>query len=577
MFILKWRRVVLFCGLLLSCGIAPRGLLAEPPASVERPKLAVLVIFDQMRGDYPIRWDSLFGEGGFHRLLHEGAWYQNCHYPYSFTVTGAGHASLATGASPRVHGIVGNDWYERSTGDTVNCCRGLRYSNVPPLNPDAKVSAEDGGTSGWPGRLQAPTLSDALKQATDGKSKVVSLSFKDRGAVLPGGQHPDACYWFETATGRFVTSTYYRDKPHAWVDKFNAGRPADAWFNRPWQRLRPDLDYAKYNGPDDAPGEAGGVAQGITFPHPMTGGLPKPGNRYYDALFVSPFGNDLLLDLALTAIDEEALGQHATPDLLCVSFSCNDYVGHSWGPDSQEVLDVTLRSDLILRKLLAHLDQKVGKGRYVLTLSADHGVCPLPEVSRQHGLDARRVPYGELTGPAEKFLREKYHTAPETLCLQRLKGGLIVKNDSIYLNPAWLRDARLDASQVQAALAGFLREQPAVASAWTAAELAAATPPASEVGKQEWKSFYADRSGDVMVVLKPYYLFATGINRGTTHGSPNSYDTHVPLLAYGTGIRPGIHTDAVIPQSAVAILAHSLGIAPPAKCEGTVPEGVFGR
>jgi hypothetical protein len=572
------RRVVLLAYSLLPSVVtfAAAGSV-NTPAPAGPVKLAVLVVFDQMRGDYPFRWESLYGEGGFRRLLCDGASFRNCHYPYAGTYTGPGHASLTTGASPRTHGIIGNDWYDRAAGEVVNCATDARYRGVPPDTAGDANRGEDGPGSGWPGRLLAPTLADALKQATGDKGRVVCMSFKDRGAILLGGQHPDACYWFEPSTGRFVTSTYYRDRPHAWVEAFNGRRPADAWFGQTWQRLRPDLDYAKYSGPDDAPGEAGGVAQGVAFPHPMTGGLAKPGRRYYDALFMSPFGNDLLLDLALAALDAEKLGQRDVPDLLCVSFSCNDYVGHSWGPDSQEVLDVTLRSDVLMRKLLERLDERVGRGRYALAVSADHGICPLPEASRQRGLDARRVSPGELSVPAEEFLREKFHAAPDALCFQRFKGAGLLKNESYYLNSSWLREAGLDAARVEAALAGWLRQQPAVAGAWTETELAVPTTPADDMGKKEWHSYYAGRSGDVQVLLKPFYLFLTGYDRGTTHGTPYPYDTHVPLIVYGPGVRPGTRAESVTPLAAAAILARGLGIAPPAKSEAPVPEGTFER
>lgn len=567
--------------LLLFCVVPGSARPAEAPAAAGPVRLAVFVIFDQMRGDYPTRWENLYGEGGFRRFLRDGASYPNCHYPYANTFTGPGHASLATGTSPRTHGIVANEWFDRALDSVVYCATGPRYRNVPPEPTDGKPAAEGAGESGWPGRQLAPALADALKQATDGKAKVVSLSFKDRGAILPGGQHPDACYWFETATGRFVTSSYYRDRVHPRVAAFNAARPADAWFDKPWERLRPDLDYTRYSGPDDALGEApgnlgvGGVSQGVVFPHSMKIGLTKPGRKYYDALFTSPFGNELLLDLTLQLVDEEKLGRHDTADFLSVSFSCNDYVGHSWGPDSQEVLDVTLRSDLLLKKLFDHLDRTVGAGRYIVALSADHGVCPLPEASRLRGFDARRVAASELTGPAEKYLRERFHASAETLCFQRFKGGTILLNESFHLNRAWLREARLDPGEVESALANWLRDQPAVASAWTATELAAPTPPRSEIGKRVWQSYYPGRSGDVQVVLQPYYLFATPFVRGTTHGTPYPYDTHVPLLVFGPGVRPGVRADSVTPQAAVAILARGLGIAPPAKCEAPVPEGLF--
>jgi hypothetical protein len=547
-------------------------------------RLAVFVVFDQMRGDYPTRWEELYGEGGFRRLLRDGASYRNCHYPYAVTLTGAGHASLATGASPRTHGVIGNEWYDRAAGTVVSCATDPRYRDVPPL-PHGDGAAERGasGGSGWPGRILAPTLADALKQATEGKARVVSLSFKERSAVLPGGQHPEACYWFETATGRFVTSSYYRDRAHPWVEAFNNARPADAWFGRPWERLRPDLDYARYSGPDDAPGEStgmpgkGGANQGVVFPHPMSLGLEKPGRQYYDALFTSPFGNDLLLDLTLAAIDAEELGRHTAPDLLCVSFSCNDYVGHAWGPDSQEVLDATLRSDLVLRKLLDHLDRRVGRGRYALALSADHGICPLPEASRLRGLDARRVQESELVPPAEKFLHEKFHVPSETRCLQRFKGGSALLDDALFLDRSWLRASGLAQGEVEAALAGWLRQQPAIAGAWTATELASPTPRADELGKRAWRSYFPGRSGDVLFALKPYYLLAGRFARGTTHGSPHPYDTHVPLLVYGPRVRPGARAEAVTPLSAAAILANALGVATPTKCEAPVPDGLFER
>jgi hypothetical protein len=570
--------------LLLAAGLAsvplPAGPRhAAPPQPAGPARLAVLVVFDQLRGDYLTRWDDLFGEGGFHRLEQEGAWFQNCHYPYSQTVTGAGHASVLTGCSPRTHGVVSNSWFDRDVGRTVYCADSPRYAAVPPRPGPAEKTPgewEQPAGGGAPERLLAPTLADVLKESTGGAARVVGLSFKDRGAVLPAGKHPDACYWFDTPSGRFVTSTYYRDRPHPWVEAFNRGRPADAWFGLEWTRLRTDLDYERHSGPDDQRGEGAGVAgpdkrvrQGRVFPHPMGLGLPAPGRAYYEALFNSPFGNELLLDLALAAVDAEGLGTRATPDLLSVSFSCNDTVGHTWGPDSQEVLDVTLRSDLVVRRLLEHLDRRVGRGRYVVALTADHGVCPLPEVAHARGLDARRVPIAPFVAAAERFLRETFGGGPSGRCVERFE------NDGFTLNASWLRSAGVDAARAEEALAGWLRGRPDVEAAFTRAQLLADQPPEDPIGAMVWRTFHPRRCGDVLMVLKPYRLWGPEFLTGTTHGTPHPYDTHVPLLVYGPGVRAGVRTDPVTPQACAAVLARGLGVRPPARCEAPVPAGLF--
>ncbi|HJT76500.1 MAG TPA: alkaline phosphatase family protein, partial [Gemmataceae bacterium] len=440
------------------------------PAPAGRPKLAVLVVFDQMRGDYPIRWRQLFGEGGFRRLAHDGAWFQDCHYPYATTVTAAGHASIHTGCSPRTHGIIANEWFDRASGGEVYCVASPRYTRVPPVaGGDRKRNA-----GAAPERLLAPTLADALETATDGQAKVVSLSFKDRSAVLPGGRRPDACYWLDTATGQFVTSTYYRDMPQPWVTAFNDAHPADRWYGGTWDRLRPDLDYAALAGPDDQPGEGGGALQGRTFPHPMSGGPLKLKATYYGALYDSPFGNDLLLELAERAIDAEQLGKHDVPDLLCVSFSCNDPVGHTWGPDSQEVLDVTLRSDRLLRELLDHLDRAVGAGRYLLAVTADHGVCPLPEVARRRGEDTGRISPAKLRQGAEEFLDESFGPNPGKAPWLEAAGSSF--SPAAYLNQAALAKRGLKSADVEAALAGWLVKQPGIQAAYTRTQLLAGVP-----------------------------------------------------------------------------------------------------
>ena len=377
-----------------------------PTTVTERPKLVVLVVFDQMRGDYITRWADLFGPDGFERMKKGGVWFSECRVPYACTSTGPGHASLSTGAPPSVHGIVENEWYDRKSGANVYCCQPTRlYDLVPPLPPevqkaDAKKPSRGSALGYSPERLLAQTVGDALQEATNGKGRVFSLSIKDRTAVLMGGQKPTGAYCFDTRDGKFHTGAYYgRDAVHPWVAEFNNAKPADAWFEQKWERLRPDLDYAKYSGPDDVPAEAPGFnGQGRVFPHPFKGALAAPAKPYYEAVEASPAGNEMLLALTQKVIAAEKLGRGNVPDLLCVSFSSNDLLGHQYGPDSQEVMDITLRSDRTVAALLKFLDAEVGAGRYVMVVTADHGVCPLPElpstkekVPRGHAQEADRT------------------------------------------------------------------------------------------------------------------------------------------------------------------------------------------
>jgi predicted AlkP superfamily pyrophosphatase or phosphodiesterase len=582
------RRLAVGLILLLAPSLLALSVAADAPAPTPpRPRLAVLVVFDQMRGDYLTQWQKLFGEGGFRRLQKDGAWYVNCHFPQATTVTGASHSSLATGCTPNLHGIPQNDWYSRELNRPVYCATENtdRYQRVPPppANPDKdpKPAGKKMNYSVTPENLRAQALGDVLKDATKGQGKVVSLSLKDRGAVFFTGRQPEsACYWYDADTGEFVTSTYYRQKEDPWVAEFNASKAADRWAGKEWTRLRDDLNYELFSGPDDAPGEGEGVVldskgldgrpltQGRTFPHPMSGLAGKPEQSYYQALYSSPFGNELLLELAQHAITTEKLGQHDVPDLLCLSFSCNDPIGHTWGPDSQEVLDVTLRSDRILKELLDTLDREVGKGRYILGLAADHGVCPLPEVSRGQNREALRLDVKALAKEAEPFLDQQFgkNTGPARWVED-------VESPWIYLNKALLTQRGLDEAEVQGALVTWLEKQPGVQKAYGRAQLLRGLPP-EDVGRAVLRSFYPSRCGDIVLVPKRYTIFYAPLT-GTTHGTPHSYDTHVPLLLLGPGIVPGLHEELVEPLALPVILARGLGIPAPVRAIAPLPANLF--
>jgi hypothetical protein len=544
----------------------------EPPT----PRLAVLVVFDQLRGDYLPRWRPLFRKDGFVRVMDDGAWFSDCHYPYVNTMTGPGHASIATGALPSVHGIVANEWYVPGVGNTQYCAGSSRYEQVPPSTEKLKPGRIP--TSGSPEPLLAPSLGEALKKATKGKGKVVALSLKDRSAILPAGRRvdglaPDAVYWVDK-DGRFVTSTYYRDAPHAWVKELNASGLAMSWLGKEWTRLRDDIDYDKHAGPDDCEGEGVKDLLSRTFPHRFDGGKKKEPDRadYMKQVAASPMGNDLLMACVRKAIDAEGLGSRDTPDFLSVSFSSNDLVGHAWGPDSHEVLDVTLRSDLIVRDLIGLLDEKVGKGRYVLALTSDHGICPLPESPGSKEKGAQRVMMARLMDAADALLDSRW---PGPTSRERPPQWVeAMQSNMVFLDRRILSNRGVKPEEAAEVLAKWLPKQPGILAAYTHAQLSGELPKDDAVGRMIQASFHPDRVGDVFVSLKPYCLWDR-YSSGTSHGTLHPYDTHVPLIVYGARVKPGERKERSSPLAAAAILAAGLKIDPPAQASARVPEGLF--
>jgi len=564
-------------------GIALVPISRPAPPQERKVKLAVLVVFDQMRGDFLARWRPLFGKNGFARLQRDGAWFTHCYYPYATTTTGPGHASMLTGACPDTHGIVNNTWMEKGT--LVYCATEEPYQFVPKREPTPEPKPEGEGKisgSGSPKRLLSETVGDVLKEATGGWAKVFGLSLKDRSAILTTGQRPDGAYWF--SNGVFGTSTYYTEKIHdtgavaPWVEAFNDSKLANYWYGKDWTRLRLDVDYTRWSGPDDVRGEGRGDGQGITFPHPTTGGKDKRGPAYYQALANSPFGNDLLLEFAKKCITEEGLGTHDVPDLLVVSFSSNDLIGHTWGPDSQEVLDVTLRSDVVMAKLLAFLDAAVGEGQYLLAVTADHGVCPLPEVS-QKGIapDAARVSIKTLQAEIDAYLTKLFPTVkPASGKSARWVDG--VQFPWVYLNPQVVKASGQTREAVASEVAKFLvpeakervsGERKHVARAFTRADLAGPIPDYDPIAVCVKRSYYPSRSGDVYLLLKPYSIPS---GSPATHGTPYNYDRHVPLLVYGPGIRGGVRDESITPQVIASIFAKALNIRLPKDAAFPVPE-----
>lgn len=524
-----------------------------PPPAPACGGLVVVAVFDQMRGDYLERFRSRFGPDGFERIKQDGVWYAAAHLPYAPTATGPGHASIATGLAPDQHGIIENAWHDRKQGKTVYAATGDRRYDRVPAGPSQGVRLPDGGGLA-PDRLLAPTVGDAVTAAG---GKVVSLAIKDRAAVLLGGKKPTACYCFDTATGEFHTSAYYRDTPHPWVTSFNASKRADQWAGQAWQ----PLDGPAPAGPDDAPGEAAPLGS-RTFPHP----LPATADgKYYAALEGTPFANELLWGLAREAIAAEGLGRNPMPDLLLLGFSANDVIGHAYGPDSREVADATARADRLVAGIIDHLNATVGPGRWTLVITSDHGICPLPEVSATEHPTAERFHPGEVTDGLAAVLDERFGR-PDGQA-----GKWIEKVDWpwVYFNQTLLAAEGVPPRAIEEAAAQWCAHRPRlVRAAFTRTELSG-PPLADPVARRVRRGFRPDRSGDVYILAAPYTLPMGRGSVGTTHGTAHDYDTHVPVLAYGHGVpRLGRRPEVMDALLVAPLTARLLGVLPP---PGAVP------
>jgi hypothetical protein len=556
----------------------PQPQPANPAASGPQSKLVVLVVFDQMRGDYLTRWADLYGPDGFERLKREGVWFSECHIPYSCTSTGPGHASIITGAPPSVHGIIENEWYDRKTAARMYCCQPSRpFDLVPPVPAELGKPSRGSATGYSPERLLAQTVGESLQDATKGKGRVFTLSLKDRTAVLMGGQKPTGAYCFDTRDGKFHTGAFYgRDAAHPWVTEFNAGKPADAWFDQKWDKLRPDLDYVRHSGPDDVSAESPGLnGQGRTFPHPYKGKLDAPGKKYYEAIELSPAGNELLLALAKKCVAAEKLGRADAPDLLCVSFSANDMIGHFYGPDSQEMLDITLRADRVVADLLSFLDSEVGKDRYTLVLTADHGVCPLPELESTKAKypAAVRKPLAPLAAEIEAGLNGMLNPAgaPPTQWLEAFDDGTW---PWLYLNHRAIEARKLKVEDVAVAARDLATGRGYVETAFTRKEIEDKAAPDAPFRSAVRLAYHPDRCGDVVVIPKPGVLISA-YDGGSSHGSPHPYDAHVPFLAAGAGVPAlGKRAEKVSSLSVAPTLAWALGVPAPKHAAAYPPEGL---
>jgi hypothetical protein len=528
-----------FASIIAALALAALGrtTIGESPALAapeEAPRLVLLVAVDQMRYDYLPRFASAF-TGGFRRLMREGAVFTNAHLDHYPSVTAVGHAAMLTGAPPAISGIVGNDWYERALNRNV--------TSVEDPGTTLLGGREAAGCS--PHRLRVSTVGDELKMAHPG-SRVIGISHKDRSAILMAGRMADLALWWDTQTGAFVSSTWYVPELPEWAAAFNAGRPADAWLGREWRVL----------------GEGG----------TLLGKMPDmPGPAYYGALYNSAFGNELLASLAEAALEGENLGRRGATDVLALSFSCNDAVGHDKGPHSAEVRDITVRTDLALDRLLTTIDRRIGLARTVVIVTADHGVAPVPEQMAAWKMPGGRQPRADLERAATDALEKA------------LGPGAWVEGragSALYLNRTLMAARGLDPAVVERRLASGVEAVEPVWRAYTRTQLLEGRVPPDPWSRRVILSFDRERSGDIEVLLEPYWMSASS---GTTHGAAYSYDTHIPLMVMGPGIRPGRYDRAVVLNDLAPTLATLLGIETPSGASGqTLAEildsgAVFGR
>lgn len=540
----------------------PPPLEARPaePAGDPRTPLVVVISIDQFAYRYiPELKHGFSPDGFFRRIDREGASYPNCHHRHAFTVTAPGHSVQLTGTYPASNGIIGNEWYDTKSKKLVYCVEDDAYPLVgrPPDvaagGTTASGAKKPGGVSAK--RLLVPTVGEELQKQRPG-AKLCGVALKDRTAALMCGHKADAVLWFDETVGKWVTSTYYAKQLPDYVTAYNDQGKINQFSGQDWRLSKP-LDQYRLKYPDDADFEGTAYGLGRSFPH----AIAREGKNYYLQVCQTPYGNDLTLDMVREVISHEGLGKDDTPDLLCVNLSSTDFCGHQFGPDSLEVEDMYYRLDQQLADFTAKLDELVGKDRWTLLITADHGVCPIAEYRKHQGLPGSRNGLGSpesVRAQLNKFLAQRFGPAKTTQ-------GPIMAMDSgqLFLNDAepLVRDRR---REVEDLLVGFLAKHEGIDTIFTKRQLLAGeNPTKSKLFDAFRRTCHPQLSGDILWCLKPYFYQST---TPATHGSPWPYDTNVPLLLLGRGVTPGVYPRQTSPAAVAATAARLLGVKPPPTC-----------
>ncbi|WP_426325331.1 alkaline phosphatase PafA [Pedobacter sp. R-06] len=480
------------------------------PAEVARPKLVVGLVVDQMRWDYLYRYYNRYTNGGFKRLINEGFSVENTFIPYTPTYTACGHTCIYTGSVPAVHGIIGNDWYDPETKKNVYCTEDSSVSTV------GSTPSSEGNMS--PKNMLTTTITDELRLATNFRGKVIGISLKDRGSILPAGHAANAAYWYQGSTGNWITSTYYMKQVPAWIADYNKLKLANKFYAKNWETLYPMNTYVNSTADEKAY-----EGKSSTFPHQLTQNIDKN----FDAIRSTPYGNTITLDLAKLAILSEDLGQDNITDFLAVSCSSTDYVGHAYGPNSVEAEDTYLRLDKDFEEFFNYLDKKVGKGNYTVFLTADHGAAHVPGFMQENKLPSGVVSDRDIANKLNAYLNDKFKV--NNVVLRSQNNQIIFDHDKTDKG-----DVSFDV--IKSASVEFLKRLDGFQNAVDIAKISQST--LQEIQKKMITNGYnARRSGDIYYVLQPNWF--NGSSTGTTHGNWNPYDSHIPLVFMGWGIKAG--------------------------------------
>lgn len=510
-----------------------------------KPKLVVGIVIDQMRWDYLYRFNQLYGSNGFKRLIGEGFSCDNTLIPYTPTYTAPGHTCIYTGSVPAIHGIVGNSWFDKSSNANVYCTDDSTVSTVGNTSDAGKMSPEN---------MLATTITDELRLSNNFKSKVIGLALKDRGAILPAGHSANAAYWYDDKGGKWISSTYYMKDVPAWVKDFNAKDMVASYMSKDWNTLLPIAQY-DLSTPDNEPYEnAISGETTVTFPHRLS----SITTGKYSSFRTTPFANTFTFDFAKQAIENEKLGSNTVPDFLTVSISSTDYIGHSFGPNSIEAEDTYLRLDKDIADFLSYLDQKMGKGNYLIFLTADHGVAHVPGFLAEH-----KIPGGTVS---DKEITKEINQAVEAAC--GIKNVVqSVQNYQVYLNFNEIEKQGKDKATIVNIVIKTLQLKPSVINVFEINKLMQTVIP--EPQKEMMVNGYnPKRSGDIQFTFKPGYF--DGGSKGTTHGLWNPYDAHIPLLFFGWNIKPGKTNRETHMTDIAATVAALLQIQMPSGCVGKV-------
>jgi predicted AlkP superfamily pyrophosphatase or phosphodiesterase len=539
-------------------------LFVSPVNAGDKPKLILQITVDQLRGDLPTRYYDRLGEGGFRYLWESGIVYRDAHHGHANTETIVGHATLATGAHPSNHGMIGNLWFDRETGFTTYNVEDARYRLLTrgasvdaetEIDPTQRAARSEGRS---PSAMLVTTFADELRSNTGGESKVIGVSVKDRGAISMAG-HSGIAYWFSKASGEFVTSTYYLDRYPDWVNAFNATQPAQRFAGTEWQLLH-DRDTYLFGDSDNRPWETDVGGFGRTFPHSFGDGS----SRYFTTwLTLSPPGDRLVLDFAKQALVEEQLGEDEVTDYLAVSFSSTDYVGHVFGPSSLEAEDNILRLDRTLADLFAFVDEKVGLDHTLIVLSADHGGPDTPGYLNGLSIPAGYVdPDSWDKDAAIARIKKRFG----------INGDLIAAYDHpyVYFSDEVKNDGRIDQAALEAAVVEELINFDGVSLAVSSSALRRGELPDTEVYRPVINNFNPKRSGEVFIVFEPNWFIndMEGLTVASTHGSPWRYDTYVPIVFAGTGLEPRTVNRRVQTVDVAVTLSAFMGIKPPSGSAG---------